>query len=91
MKARHNAKVNKYMPLKSVIENNRWNVDLFAVEVEARGYYSRSVLWCFKSLDLRNHTINTTIKQVSFQWNAPFVSGWPETIMHGPLKKLTFL
>ena len=71
----HNAKVNKYMPLRSVIENNGWNVDLFAVEVGARGYCSRSVLCCFKSLDLRNRTINTKIKQVSVQWNAPFVSG----------------
>ena len=65
MEAWHNAKVNKYMPLKSVIENNGWNVDLFAVEVGARGYCSRSVLCCFKSLGLRNCTINTTIKQLS--------------------------
>ena len=65
MEAWHNAKVNKYMPLKSVTENSGWNVDLFAVEVGARGYCSRSVLCCFKSLGLRNHTINTTIKQLS--------------------------
>ena len=50
MEAWHNVKVNKYMPLKSVIESNGWNVDLFAVEVGARGYCSRSVLCCFKSL-----------------------------------------
>ena len=65
MEAWHNAKVNKYMPLKCVIENNGWNVDLFAVEVGARGYCSGSVLCCFKSLGLRNRTINTTIKQLS--------------------------
>ena len=65
MEAWHNANVNKYMPLKSVIENNGWNVDLFAVEVGARGYCSRSALCCFKSLGLRNCTINTTIKQLS--------------------------
>ena len=65
MEAWQNAKVNKYMPLKSVIGNNGWNVDLFAVEVGARGYCSRSVLCCFKSLGLRNCTINTTIKQLS--------------------------
>ena len=65
MEAWHNAKVNKYLPLKSVIENNGWSVDLFAVEVGARGYCSRSVLCCFKSLGLRNRTINTTIKQIS--------------------------
>ena len=65
MEAWHNVKVNKYMPLKSVIESNGWNVDLFAVEVGVRGYCSRSVLCCFKSLGLRNRTINTTIKQLS--------------------------
>ena len=65
MEAWHNAKVNKYLPLKSVIENNGWSVDLFAVEVGARGYCSRSVLCCFKSLGLSNRTINTTIKQIS--------------------------
>ena len=53
------------MPLKSVIENNGWNVDLFAVEVGAGGYCSRSVLCCFKSLGLRNCSINATIKQLS--------------------------
>ena len=62
MEAWHNAKVNKYMSLKSVIENNGWNVDLFAVEVGARVF---SVLCCFKSLGLRNRTINTTIKQLN--------------------------
>ena len=44
MEAWHNIKVNKYMPLKSVIENNGWSVDLFAVEVGAKGCCPRSVL-----------------------------------------------
>ena len=65
MEAWHNAKNSKYMPLKCVIENNRWNVDLLAVEVGARGYCSRSILCCCKSLGLRNRTINVTIKQLS--------------------------
>ena len=58
--------------LKSVIENNGWSVNLFAVEVGARGYCYRSVLCCFKILGLRNCTISTTmdfwlfILQVSF-------------------------
>ena len=55
---------NKYLPLKSVIENNGWSVDLSAVKVGARGYCSTPVLCCFKSLGLRNPTINT-IKQIS--------------------------
>ena len=65
MEAWHDAKINKYMPLKSVIKNDGWSVDLFPVEVAARGYCSRSVLCCFKSLGLKNCTINTTIKQIS--------------------------
>ena len=60
MEAWHHVKVNKYLLLKSVIENNDWSVDLFAVEVGVR-----SVLCCFKSLGLRNRTISTTIKQIS--------------------------
>ena len=65
MEAWHNFEVNKYMPLKSVIEYNGWSVDLFAVEVGARGHCSWLVLCCFKSLGLRNCTINNTIKQLS--------------------------
>ena len=30
MEVWHNAKVNKYMPVKSVIEHSGWDVDLFA-------------------------------------------------------------
>ena len=41
---------NKYLPLKSVIDNNGWSVDLFAVKVGAKVYCSTSVLPCFKSL-----------------------------------------
>ena len=65
MEASHNAIVNKYLPLKSVIENNGWSVHLFSGEVGARGYYSRLVLYYFKRLGLRNRIINTTIKQIS--------------------------
>ena len=65
LEAWHNVKVNKSLPLKSVIENNGWSVGLFPVEVGTRVYCSRSVLCCFKSLGLRNRTINTTIKQIS--------------------------
>ena len=49
MEAWHKTKVNKYMPLKSVIENNDWSVDLLAVEVGAREFCSRSVLGCFQA------------------------------------------
>ena len=53
------------MPLKSVIENNRWNVDVFAVEVGIEGTALGRFLSYNKSLGLRNRTINTTIKQLS--------------------------
>ena len=53
------------MPLKSVIENNRWNVDVFAVEVGIEGTALGRFLSYNKSLGSRNRTINTTIKQLS--------------------------
>ena len=46
----HSTKINKYLVLKTVIESNGWCVKLFAVEVGARGYCSKSVLCCFKKL-----------------------------------------
>ena len=42
VEARNNAKLNKYMPLKIVIENNCWSVDLFAqrkLELEGTALY----------------------------------------------------
>ena len=91
MEAWHNAKISKYMPLKSVNENNGWNVDLFAVEVGARGYCSRSILCCFKSSGLRNGTINTTIKQLSKEcsfciWLARNNKAWSFKEIHPSLK-----
>ena len=40
-----------------------WN--LFAVEVGARGYCSKSVLYCFKKLGFNNTCIRNTIKKLS--------------------------
>ena len=37
-------KINKYLALKTIIESNGWCVELFAVEVGARGYCSKSIL-----------------------------------------------
>ena len=34
----HNHKVNKYLPLKSAIKCRGWEVDLYAIEVGARGF-----------------------------------------------------
>ena len=38
MQSWHSTKINKYLALKTVIESNGWCVELFAVEVGARGY-----------------------------------------------------
>ena len=40
-------------------------MELFAVEVGARGYCSRSVLCCFKKLGFNNKLIRNTIKKLS--------------------------
>ena len=46
----HSIKLSKYLPLVDVIRRSGWSVDLFAVEVGAQGYCSRSVPLCFKKL-----------------------------------------
>ena len=58
-------KINKYSALQIIIESKGWCVELFAVEVGARGYCSRSVLCCFKKLAFNNKLIRNTIKKLS--------------------------
>ena len=65
MQSWHSTKINKYLALKTVIESNGWCVELFAVEVGARGYCSKSVLCCFKKLGFNNTCIRNTIKKLS--------------------------
>ena len=48
----HINKLNKYNSLVKTIEMNKWHVNLFAIEVGARGYVSTSVSSCFKRLGL---------------------------------------
>ena len=50
-------KINKYLALKTTIESNGWSVELFAVEVGARGYCSKSVLCCLRKLGFNNTLI----------------------------------
>ena len=45
--------ISVFASLVGAIENNYWSFDLFELEVGPRGYCSRSILCCFKSLDLR--------------------------------------
>ena len=61
----HGAKINKYLALKTIIESKGWCVELFAVDVGARGYCSKSVLCCFKKLGFNNKLIRNTIKKLS--------------------------
>ena len=65
MESWHCTKINKSSALKTIIESKGWCVELFAVEVGARGYCSRSVLCCFKKLGLNNKLIRNTIKKLS--------------------------
>ena len=65
MQSWHSTKINKYLALKTVIESNGWCVELFAVEVGARGYCSKSLLCCFKKLGFNNTCIRNTIKKLS--------------------------
>ena len=48
----HDTKLMKYEALKSSIVLSDWQVDIFAVEVGARGYCSKSMLTCLRTLDL---------------------------------------
>ena len=65
MESWHSTKINKYLALKTIIESNGWCVELFAVEVGARGYCSKFVLCCFKKLGFSNTLIRNTIKKLS--------------------------
>ena len=61
----HGTKINKYLALKAIIESQGCCVELFAVEVGARGYCSKSVLCCFKKLGFNNKLIRNAIKKLS--------------------------
>ena len=60
----HVTKLNKYASLLKVITMNKWHVDLFAVEVGARGYVSTSLSGCLKRLGLPRNLSRDTIKNV---------------------------
>ena len=54
MESWHSIKLSKYLSLVDVIRRSGWFVDLFAIEVGARGYCSRSVPLCLKKLGFTN-------------------------------------
>ena len=65
MESWHGTKISKYSTSKATIESKGWCVELFVVEVGAKGYCSRSVLCCFKKLGFNNKLIRNTIKKLS--------------------------
>ena len=65
MESWHSTKINKYLALKATIESNGWSMELFAVEVGARGYCSKSILCCLKKLCFNNTLIRNNIKNFS--------------------------
>ena len=65
MESWHSTKINKYLALKTTTEFSGWSVELFAVEVGASGYCSKSVLCCLKKLGFNNTFIWNSIKKLS--------------------------
>ena len=65
MESWRSTKINKFLALKTTVESNGWSVELFAVEVAARGYCSKSVLCCLKKLGFHNTLIRNNIKNFS--------------------------
>ena len=65
MESWHGTKISKYLALKAIVESKGWGVELFAVEVGARGYCPKSVLCCSKKLGFNNKLIRNTIKKLS--------------------------
>ena len=82
MESWHSTKINKYLALKTVIESNGWCVELFAVEVGARGYCSRSVFCYFKKMGFSNTLIRNTIKDWTPTANCHLNDRLKETATH---------
>ena len=62
MSSWHSTKLSKYGSLVEIIRNNNWSVDLFAVEVGARGFASYSLKSTLQKLGLPNNLLRQTIK-----------------------------
>ena len=60
----HSTKLAKYSCLVNTITSNGWGADLFAIEVGARGYCSRSVTLCLRRLGFSNKLAFSTTKKV---------------------------
>ena len=80
MESWHSNKINKYLALTTTIESNGWCVELFAVEVGAIGYYSKSLLCCFKKLGFSNTLTRKTIKKLSKSSMECYLAGKKQTL-----------
>ena len=65
MKDRHSDKTSKYATLCTNIQQNKWTVHFFAVEVGARDYCSDSVRVCLLKLGFNRKSINPILKKLS--------------------------
>ena len=65
MESWHSTKIKKYLPSKATVESNRLSVEVFPVEISARGYSNKSVLCCLKKLDSNNTLIRNNINKLS--------------------------
>ena len=61
----HEKKYDKYSPLCAAIKSNGWSVNLFAVEVGARGYCSETVRSCLRRLGFTNKLCRSALKSLS--------------------------
>ena len=61
----HSQKLDKYTQLSEVIEDNGCAIDLFAIEVGTRGYPSRLLSICLKTLGFKNKIVQKTAKSLS--------------------------
>ena len=76
MESRHSSKNYKYSALKTTIESNGLSVEIFVVEVGARGYCSKCVLCCLKKLGFNNTFIWNNIKKLSKSSNESSFCIW---------------
>jgi len=61
----HGKKLEKYSCLLNKIKEKGWFVELFAVEIGARGYCSSSVISCLKRLGFSTKRSNQVAKSLS--------------------------
>ena len=62
MESWHSVKLGKYTPLSTIISSNGWSVDLFAVEVGARGYCAKSLPITLKKLGFGSNLVKSSTK-----------------------------